>query len=250
MRSNTLVIRTAEGISFPLPLASPVIRFLAWLIDFACISTAISLISTLGGLLRILSWDIARAFAIIAYFVVLIAYPIITEWYWRGQTVGKRVLHIRVVDIQGLRLKFSQIAIRNLLRLVDSIPIVYMVGGLIASLTRYSQRLGDLAANTLVIRTPEIYEPDLKQITGGKFNSLREHPHIVARLRHQVSAQEANIALQALLRRDDLEPLARIALFERLALHFEAQVPFPREATEGLTPEQYVRNIVDILYRR
>jgi uncharacterized RDD family membrane protein YckC len=250
MRSNTLVIQTAEGISFPLPLASPVIRFLAWLIDLACISTAISLLSSMAGLLRILSWDIARAFAIITYFVFIIAYPIVTEWYWRGQTVGKRVLHIRVVDVQGLRLKFSQIAIRNLLRLVDSLPVVYMVGGLIASVTRYGQRLGDLAANTIVIRTPEIYEPDLKQITGGKFNSLREHPHLAARLRHQVSVQEANIALQALLRRDDLDPLARIGLFERLALHFEAQVPFPTEATEGLTPEQYVRNIVDILYRR
>src|SRR6266542_984581 len=155
MRSNTLVIRTAEGISFPLLLASPVIRFLAWLIDFACISAAISLISTLAGLLNILSLDIARAFATITYFIFLITYPIITEWYWRGQTVGKRVLHIRVVDIQGLRLKFSQIAIRNLLRLVDSIPIVYMVGGLIAALTQYSKRLGDLAAYTIVIRTPE-----------------------------------------------------------------------------------------------
>ena len=65
----------------------------------------------------------------------------------------------------------------------------------------------------------------------------------------RVAPGEANIALQALVRRDLLDPVARVALFEELATHFKAKVPFPPEATDGITDEQYVRNVVDCLFR-
>src|SRR5262249_58768067 len=58
------------------------------------------------------------------------------EWYWRGQTVGKRMLRLRVVDRQGLRLQPSQIITRNLLRFVDGLPAFYMLGGLTSLLNR------------------------------------------------------------------------------------------------------------------
>jgi hypothetical protein len=57
------------------------------------------------------------------------------------------------------------------------------------------------------------------------------------------------MAVQALLRRDDFEPVARVELFEALAAHFRRKVEFPSEATDGIADEQYLRNIVDILYR-
>src|SRR5439155_8145280 len=96
------------------------------------------------------------------------------------------------------------------------------------------QRLGDVAANTIVIRTPSIAEPDLDQLLAGKFNSLRQYPHLAARLRQRISPAEAATALQALIRRDDFEPGARVELFEQLAAHFRRKVDFPPEATDGL----------------
>ncbi len=125
----------------------------------------------------------------------------------------------------------------------------YLVGGMACVLSRHAQRLGDFAAGTVVVRNPRHREPDLDQILGGRFNSLAEHPHLAARLKQRVTAQEAGIALRALLRRDQLEPEARLELFSDLAAHFRAAVEFPLEATESLADEQYVRNVVDILFR-
>ena len=85
---------------------------------------------------------------------------------------------------------------------------------------------------------------------AGKFNSFRDCTHLAARLRQRVSPHEAGIALRALLRRDELEPRARVDLFSDVANHFRTIVEFPDDATFGLTDEQYVRNVVDIIFRR
>jgi hypothetical protein len=69
----------------------------------------------------------------------------------------------------------------------------------------------------------------------------------VARLRQRTSPHEANIALQALLRRDELDPNARVELFAQIAAHFKKIIPFPQEVIDGITDEQFVRNIVDAL---
>jgi hypothetical protein len=112
-----------------------------------------------------------------------------------------------------------------------------------------TQRLGDIAANTVVIHHPKVTEPDLDQLLAGKYNSLRRYPHLEGRLRQRVTPEEAGIALRALLRRDEFEPQARVELFSAIAAHFQSKAEFPGEATEGITDEQYVRNIVDVLYR-
>jgi hypothetical protein len=148
-----------------------------------------------------------------------------------------------------LKLHFSQVAIRNLLRAVDMLPGFYLVGGLACLWSRRAQRLGDIAANTIVIRSPKLGEPDLDQLLAGKYNSLRAYPHLEARLRQRVSPGEAALAVQALVRRDQLEPAARVDLFAQLAAHFRSKVVFPAEALDGITDEQYVRNVVDVLYR-
>jgi hypothetical protein len=163
--------------------------------------------------------------------------------------VGKRLFHLRVMDAQGLHLQFSQVALRNLLRFVDSLPAFYLVGGVVSLLNSRGQRLGDLVANTIVVRHLKLPEPDVDQLMAGKYNSLRDYPHLEARLRQRVSAHEAALALQALLRRDQLDAQARVDLFEHLASHFRSVVVFPPEACEGITAEQYVRNVVDVLFR-
>ncbi len=85
---------------------------------------------------------------------------------------------------------------------------------------------------------------------AGKYNSFREYPHIAARLRQRISVEEAGIGLQAVLRRDRLQPAARVELFEQLASHLKQVVPFPDEAMEGITDEQYVRNVIDLLFQK
>jgi uncharacterized RDD family membrane protein YckC len=248
-RVSTLVIRTPEGIDFSLPLACPVTRCLAWVVDFACITGLITVTELALGLFKLISFDFGRALGIIAYFVVPVGYGMACEWLWRGQTVGKRVLRLRVMDAQGLHLQFSQVALRNLLRVVDSLPLCYLVGGIVSLFNARAQRLGDLVANTIVVRHIKIPEPDVDQLMAGKYNSLREYPHLEARLRQRVSPREAGLALHALLRRDQLDLQARVDLFEQMAGHFRSLVVFPPEATEGIAAEQYVRNVVDVLFR-
>ncbi len=248
-RTNTLPIRTPEGVVFSQVLASPVSRFLAWGLDLVCIFVVLFLLNFGLAALQWVSPDLAQALSFLLYFAVSIGYAMVTEWYWRGQTFGKKLLRLRVVDAQGLRLRFSQIAIRNLLRAIDAMPLFYLVGGTACLVSRRAQRLGDLAAGTIVVRSPRLEQPDLEQLMAGKFNSLSEYPHLEARLRQRVSPTEAALALTAVLRGDMLEPMERVQLFQELAAHFRGKVEFPPQAVEGLSDEQYVRNVVDALYR-
>lgn len=247
--NSELRIQTPEGIVFAYPLAGPIVRCLAWGIDFILISALTYGVSILSLLIVALSFDLGMGFMMIAYFLISIGYGVATEWLWRGQTPGKRALRLRVMDVHGLRLQFHQVLMRNLLRFVDMLPLCYAVGGAACLLSRRAQRLGDLAANTVVVHLPRHAEPDLDQLLAGKFNSLRQHPHLEARLRQRVSPTEARLALQALVRRDELDPGARVTLFSELAEHFKSLVTFPPESIEAMPDEQYVRNVVDILFR-
>lgn len=248
-RINSLIIKTPEGVEFSLRLAGPITRFLAWAIDLATIIAIISIINVLFAILGILSRDLAAAANIIGFFVVSIGYGILTEWYWQGQTLGKKLLRLRVMDAQGLRLQFSQVVIRNLLRFIDSLPALYLVGGMVCLLNQRAQRLGDFAANTIVTWNPRVAEPDLNQLLEGKYNSLHDYPHLEARLRQHVTPLEAQIAVQSIMRRDTLDPQARIALFRDLSAYFQTLVTFPQEATDGISDERYVRNVVEAIFR-
>ncbi len=249
-RTQQLDIRTPEGVSFSLPLAGPISRCLAWLLDAVCIMAAAKLLGTAAGLLGLFSRDFSSALNIILFFLLSIGYAMALEWYWHGQTLGKRMLGIRVMDIRGLRLSPSQIILRNLLRAVDSLPLVYLLGGCACLISRYAQRLGDLAANTVVIKEMPAVQPDLALLLeDNRYNSLRAYPHLVARLRQRVSPAEAGLALQALLRRKELAPEARVSLFHDIEILLKAKIVFPHDATQGVSAEQYVRNVVDVLFR-
>ncbi len=249
MRANTLIIRTPEGISFTQSLAGPVTRFLAFAIDLAAIGLISGLLSQILLLTAIVSPDFAFAARTICYFVVTIGYSILLEWSWRGQTLGKRVLKIRVVDAEGLRLRPSQIVIRNLLRVVDLLPAFYAVGGLCCLFSPKYQRLGDIAANSVVIYASPEKIPDLELLFSGTYNSLRSHAHLAAQLRRLISPAEARLALEAITRRADFEPASRLELYRQLARRLRGIVAFPEESLEGMTDEQYVRNVVDLIYR-
>lgn len=247
-RATSLTIETPEGVQFSYELASPVLRSLAWMIDVAAIGVLTKSAGKLAELFTRVNRDWGGAVTVILYFVISIGYGIALEWRWRGQTLGKRVLRLRVVDAQGLRLQLPQIVLRNLLRLIDMLPFVYLVGGVACFCSRNAQRLGDLAAGTIVARERAAALPDLDRIAPAKYNSLLAYPHLAARLRVLASPESVAIAVQALARRDGYDPAARLELFEELAAYFRALVRFPEAASEGVTDEQYVRSVVRVIY--
>ena len=249
MSGSELRIRTPEGIAFSYQLAGPVTRCLAWAIDMVVIfAIAITAFFTMAHL-SFISPDLFGGLSVVAFFVFQLGYGVVLEWGWRGQTVGKRALRLRVMDADGLRLQFHQILMRNLVRFADLLPAFYLVGGLACLLTQKAQRLGDLAAGTVVVHHRKPAEPDLDQLLGNKYNSLREHPHLAARLRQRATPAEARFILQALIRRDEFEPVERVRLFSDMAAHFHSLVTFPPEVIDGMPDEQFVRNVVDVLFR-
>ena len=243
-----LRVRTGEGVGFSFPLASPVMRLAAWAIDKAAITFAWSLVSALLALIGLLSADAARGVIAVGYFALSTGYGIALEWKWNGQTLGKRVMQLRVMDENGLPLRFSQVVVRNLLRVVDVLPAAYLVGGATALCTRKAQRLGDVAAATIVVHDAEMLGTDLGGLVLAKYNSLRGQQHLAARLRAKTSPALAHAALQALLRREQFEAAARLELFRELAAHFRTLTPMPPEVEEGISDEQLVRNVVEVVF--
>src|SRR5262249_33596360 len=112
------------------------------------------------------------------------------------------------------------------------------------------QRLGDIAAGTIVILTPKLTQPDVAQLMSGQFNSLAEHRHLASRLRHKAIPQVAPFALEALLRTDPMHPPPRLKLFGEFAAYFRSLVAFPEEVLEQISDEQYVRDAVEIFFQQ
>ena len=247
-RASSLRIETPEGVVFSMQLATPVLRGLAWSVDVAVILAASFVIGKASRALAILGADWANALAGLLYFVASMAYGMALEWYWRGQTLGKRLFNLRVVDAQGLRLRPAQVVLRNLLRAIDMLPMAYLVGAVACMLSRRGQRLGDVAANTVVVREAKLLEPDVELIAPAKYNSLLAFPHRAARLRSRADPQAVRIAMTALAFREGYQPRARVELFGELAGYFRPLVEFPEAAVEGLTDEQYVRSAVRAIY--
>jgi uncharacterized RDD family membrane protein YckC len=97
------------------------------------------------------------AVAIVIFFIFLVQWGYFTlfEAFWNGRTPGKRVARIRVIQRSGRAIGLFESMARNLVRYVDQIPFFYAVGVVTMFATRQHQRLGDLAAGTLVVRDRE-----------------------------------------------------------------------------------------------
>jgi uncharacterized RDD family membrane protein YckC len=246
---KSLQIQTPEGVVFRLTVAGLFTRFLAWSVDAAAITAASSVLDGFSRLLALISPDFANGLLFILYAAISVGYGIFTEWRWRGQSLGKRLLRLRVMDASGLKLQFSQIVIRNLLRPVDLLPAYYLLGGLCSFWNRKGQRLGDLAANTVVVSISSGYVLDTQSLKEAKYNSFRDYPHLESRLRQRVKPVEAALALDAILRRDEISPEARVELFRQIASHFRGLVSFEDKVDEMIADEQFVRNVVASIYR-
>ncbi len=245
--TRTLELTASDGLRLAIPLAGIGSRFAAWLIDWWC-SVALAVACTqVAGLFIVFGADAVLAARILSYFSCNIAYGIASEWIMRGQSVGKRLLGLRVVDVGGRRLRFSQVALRNLLRFLDMLPAAYAVGGLSVVLSSRSQRLGDMLANTAVVAARPLVLPALESAPPSEWNSLRSDLSLVAGLRRALDAEFALLAFDAVLRRDEFEPGARVALFGELAAAVTEKVRLPAELVQSMSDERLVRNVVDVL---
>ncbi len=248
--SYKLEIRLPEGVLFSLALGGPVTRCLAFLLDICIITTVSAAFERVIAPMRAFKEDFGTGILIVFYLAAWLLYGILCEYYWNGQTIGKWLLGLRVVDAAGLELQFYQVAIRNLIRSVDLFPVLGLLGGITMLCNRRLQRLGDLAAGTVIVRNRRPTSPNLDALVKSRYNSLLQHQVLCARLRQRVPAQAAGIALEALMRRDGLEDRARVLVFNELSAYFRSLVEFPIEDVDPLSSEQYVRNVVEVLYSR
>ena len=147
----TVRLITPERIVFTYPLAGPCRRGLAYGIDLVCIAGLIALAIFLGMLL---TWGGAAGagLGMALTFGLLWGYGTACEGLCNGQTAGKWLVGVRVLTTQGVPISGSQAAIRNLVGTVDGpVPFLYVPGLVSMILTRRFQRLGDLAAGTMVV---------------------------------------------------------------------------------------------------
>lgn len=245
---RVLAIHTPEGVRFDLPLAGPTTRFLSWFMDALVIYGTVGVCQRGMSYVQVLSKDLAQAILLILIFGLTIGYPIALEWFWRGQSVGKRIFGLRVIDASGGRLTLGQIALRNIMRFVDALPLLYLVGGAALVLSKRCQRLGDMVANTVIIKQKKLVLPIIPPSPDAqRFNSLLDHPHLAARLRQAVPVPLAQVAMEAIVRRDELEPDARITVFAALSQKFKTFVTFPDETLAGLSDERFVRNCLEVV---
>ncbi len=173
---------------------------------------------------------------IVGAFLVLFAYPA-TEVFG-GQTLGKRALGIRVITVEGAPITFSHAAIRALIWIVE---FFLPPGGLLALgsalATKRSQRFGDLAAGTLVVRvgeptlTPMWFPPAQRFETFSRdIDTSRLSPPGYALVREFLS------------RVPQLDPAARSRVAGIVSARIEAETGQPRPA--DVPPESYLVAVV------
>ena len=242
-------IHTPEGVMFRLYPAGLARRMSAFVIDMLMISTVIGIVNQLAPLFSMFNLKIAFGLMVLLDFLIGLAYWLGSEWIWNGRTVGKRLFGLRVVDANGLKLMPQQIAVRNLFRTVDILPVFYAVGSLCCFCDRRVRRLGDIAAGTIVVREIKPEKPDLRSVLSGKYNSLREYPLEAARMRDKTTPEESMLLFEALRRRNHMDPEDRCRVYAELAKHFRQKVKFPEAALDGMSDEKLLVNITDLIYR-
>lgn len=154
---DRISVATPEGVTLEATLAGVGSRFTAGIIDQAL---RWSVLAALVLLLAVLQEDFGgEGFSgagvvaiVVGIFFVQFGYDVLFETLASGRTPGKRWTGLRVVKMGGTPVGFLASALRNILRIVDSLPGFYLVGILFVLFTRNNQRLGDLAAGTIVVR--------------------------------------------------------------------------------------------------
>lgn len=150
---NKLSINTPQNVKFEYNLASVGSRVIAFAIDYGIIILYYIFMYTMlneSGIFRSLDdWSIFGIISLVS--IPAVFYPLILETILNGQTVGKKIMKLKVVKIDGTRATFYQYFIRWISNTVDILISMGGIGMTFIILTKKSQRIGDLAADTTVI---------------------------------------------------------------------------------------------------
>ena len=242
---DTVTIATPEGVDLELTLAGLGSRFVAALVDtvlqgLVILALALLLVGVdafsggleLGGL--------GAALFFLLAFLVWFGYHILFEVLASGRTPGKRWNGLRVVRVGGHPITFAASAVRNLLRVVDMLPTGYVVGCITILVTRRNQRLGDVAAGTLVVRERLGREPR-KQPPYRRALAAPPAPEEVAGWDvSAVTGEELAAVRRFLERRHELDGGARHDLGWQLAERLRPKVA---GAPDGLSAERFLERL-------
>jgi uncharacterized RDD family membrane protein YckC len=239
---ESVTISTPEGLLLRLELAGLGSRFIAGAVDLIIQGI---LVLILGLVTSATSAPVGVKGLVLAIgsFVILFLYPILFEVLAAGRTPGKRLSHLRVVRDSGAPIDLPASAIRNLLRLIDGPPLLYLPTIVSIAVTSRNQRPGDIAAGTLVIREQPAARPwaaPAGWIAGAAVPPLDAPSSWDA---SAVTIQETAAVRRFLERRDTLDWRARRELALRLANGLRPKVT---SAPQDLDPERFLEELARV----
>ena len=238
---DRLRIATPEGVELELTLAGPGSRSLGAAVDLM-IQFATGLGVTL--LLDALSGGSGWVLALIPVlgFLIVFGYDVAFEVLGGGRTPGKRLVGLRVVQLGGRPVTLVPSAIRNAIRIVDFLPTTYAFGLLAIVLSSRNQRLGDMAAGTLVVRDGTRRDRTAA-LDGASVPPLDPaHPAMQWDL-SAIGPDELALLRGFLARRWELEPMPRSQLAVQLASRLRPRVA---GVPEHLPSEQFLELVAQV----
>jgi uncharacterized RDD family membrane protein YckC len=239
-------VMTTEKVPFNYRVAGLGSRFLAWLVDVGLMVLLTVAGLLVGGVLNVGRFGLGLAVVTLWTFALQWGYFLFFEWLWHGQTPGKRLVGIRVIDWRGTSVSFGQAAIRNLLRAVDSLPM-YGVAFVVAACNREQRRLGDLAANTLVVHVERRAKP-IRALHDGATEADAARDALFRQRLSQFDRRQKQALLDLCLRRDQLRVDDRARLFRELAEYFKTRLELA--PAQYQSEEKFILEVAGVLGER
>lgn len=241
---DALEVLTPEHVRIRLHPAGFWGRFLAFGIDFSLIVALVVLCSLLSHVLDIagIGFLLSATFG----FLVMWGYHVYFEVYRQGRSPGKRAIGLRVVDRRGLPISVGQSFARNMLRALDVLPLAYGVGAMACLFDRHGRRLGDIIADTVVVRETTSIEYAGQLAKERRHNSLQT-PQVRRLIRHRIGLEEREFLLTLCLRSERLESRPRYDLMEEVGRHYKATLEIDDPHLSG---ENLVRGLTAVLFEQ
>jgi hypothetical protein len=139
---------------------------------------------------------------------------------------------------------------RNLLRFIDALPFCYFVGGVASAISQKAQRLGDIAAGTLVVDISKKSWTKPEKSLSNVYNSLWDDPIAVGRLRRKLGPVEASFLLKVINEGEHIQSQQRHKLYEIISKDISHYCDLPQEKIEHIPDEQILRNITQVLWNQ
>jgi uncharacterized RDD family membrane protein YckC len=228
-------ITTPEQVTITLPLAGVGTRLLAALLDalvmIGVILAALIVIALLDSLIalqphRMSAESVLGAFTLLFLFGFVFTYYAGLELLWNGQTVGKRALKLRVLQDNGTPVDAAAVLARTVVRLVDFLPVGYLVGLVSMIVDGRARRLGDVVGGTIVVREGDS-APTLREIAYGADSAAWGPPAPGQEAPVYLLTADELAAAREFLRRAATFPLPeRAALAWRVATTLAARIGY------------------------